>query len=150
MTPLQPAAGGTRPSVWHRLPVTELIAGGAILSLVAWAVIQWSGLAARPVSLGPLDPGRWFPGRGLLLADLPLVLMLLAGGIPLVGDLAAKLVTGSFGSDLLAGISIVTSVILGEYLAGVLVVLMLSGGEALERRAVSRAGDVLAALARLQ
>jgi len=37
---------------------------------------------------------------------------------------------------------------LGEYLAGVLVVLMLSGGAALESRAVSRAGDVLAALAR--
>jgi heavy metal translocating P-type ATPase len=74
--------------------------------------------------------------------------MLLIGGIPLVGDLLAKLVTGSFGSDLLAGISIVTSVILGEYLAGVLVVLMLSGGAALERRAVTRAGDVLAALAR--
>jgi heavy metal translocating P-type ATPase len=83
-----------------------------------------------------------------VLADLPLVLMLLIGGIPLVGDLLAKLVTGSFGSDLLAGISIVTSVILGEYLAGVLVVLMLSGGAALERRAVTRAGDVLAALAR--
>jgi P-type E1-E2 ATPase len=44
--------------------------------------------------------------------------------------------------------SIITSVLLGEYLAGVLVVLMLSGGEALESRAVSRAGDVLAALAR--
>jgi heavy metal translocating P-type ATPase len=148
MTALQPAAGATRPSVWHRLPVTDLIAAGAILSLVAWAVIQWSGLATRPVSLGPLDPGRFFPGRGLVLADLPLVLMLLAGGIPLVGDLLAKLVTGTFGSDLLAGISIVTSIVLGEYLAGVLVVLMLSGGEALERRAVSRAGDVLAALAR--
>jgi heavy metal translocating P-type ATPase len=74
--------------------------------------------------------------------------MLIAGGIPLVGDLLVKLVTGRFGSDLLAGIAIVTSVILGEYVAGVLVILMLSGGGALERRAVSRAGDVLAALAR--
>jgi len=133
---------------WRRLPVNELIAGGAVAALVAWALIQWSGVGTRPVSLGPLDPGRLFPGRGLVLADLPLVLMLLIGGIPLVGDLLAKLVTGRFGSDLLAGISIVTSVILGEYLAGVLVVLMLSGGEALERRAVTRAGDVLAALAR--
>jgi len=133
---------------WRRLPVNELIAGGAVAALVAWALIQWSGVGTQPVSLGPLDPGRLFPGRGLVLADLPLVLMLLIGGIPLVGDLLAKLVTGRFGSDLLAGISIVTSVILGEYLAGVLVVLMLSGGEALERRAVTRAGDVLAALAR--
>ncbi|MFM8733982.1 MAG: heavy metal translocating P-type ATPase [Pirellulales bacterium] len=74
--------------------------------------------------------------------------MLLLGGLPLVWDLLCKLLRGTFGSDLLAGISIVTSVLLGEYVAGVLVVLMLSGGAALERRAVSRAGDVLEALAR--
>jgi len=129
-------------------PVTETIAVGAILALVAWGVLTVSGLGSRPVSLGPVDPANWFPSRGLTVADLPLVVMLVLGGIPLVWDLLAKLFAGTFGSDLLAGISIVTSVILGEYLAGVLVVLMLSGGEALESRAVSRAGDVLAALAR--
>ncbi|HEY2585477.1 MAG TPA: hypothetical protein VGI81_06930 [Tepidisphaeraceae bacterium] len=53
-----------------------------------------------------------------------------------------------FGSDLLAGISIVTSVLLGEYLAGALVVLMLSGGESLESFAVRSASSVLRALAR--
>jgi len=143
--PKPPRAG--RPQRWQ-LPVDELIAGGAILALVAWAVLAWSDRGATPVSLGPLDPGRWFAGRAITLAELPLVVMLITGGIPLVGDLLVKLLTGRFGSDLLAGISIVTSVILGEYVAGVLVVLMLSGGEALERRAVSRAGDVLAALAR--
>jgi len=111
-------------------------------------VLTWSGLGGRPVTLGPLDPARWFPGRGLTLAELPLVAMLLLGGIPLVWDLLTKLFAGTFSSDLLAGISIVMSILIGEYLAGVLVVLMLSGGEALEQRAVSRAGDVLAALAR--
>ena len=53
-----------------------------------------------------------------------------------------------FGSDLLAGISIVTAALLGEYLAGALVVLMLSGGGALESYAVRRASSVLRALAR--
>jgi heavy metal translocating P-type ATPase len=130
------------------LGINELIAIGAVVALVAWGVLTWSGHGSVPVSLGPIDPGRWFPGRSLTLADLPLVVMLLLGGVPLVWDLATKLLSGTFGSDLLAGISIVTSVLLGEYLAGVLVVLMLSGGEALESRAVSRAGDVLNALAR--
>ncbi|NBP89340.1 MAG: heavy metal translocating P-type ATPase, partial [Planctomycetia bacterium] len=74
--------------------------------------------------------------------------MLIIGGGLLVADLLSKLLKGSFGSDLLAGVAIVTSLLLGEYVAGVLVVLMLSGGEALESRAVSRAGDVLNALAR--
>jgi P-type E1-E2 ATPase len=47
-----------------------------------------------------------------------------------------------------AGISIVTSALPGEYLAGALVVLMLSGGEALEAYAVWSASSLLEALAR--
>ena len=132
----------------RRIPLDEAIAVGALVALAAWGAIMLLGQGAAPVDLGPLDPGRFFPGRGLRQADLPLVAALLLGGLPLVWGLLAKLASGTFGSDLLAGISIVTSILLGEYLAGVLVVLMLSGGEALESRAVSRAGDVLTALAR--
>lgn len=62
--------------------------------------------------------------------------------------LAVKAARREFGSDLLAGISIVVSVILGEYLAGTLVVLMLSGGNVLEGYAVRSASSVLDALAR--
>ena len=138
-------APAASPRTW---PVNEAIALAALAALAAWAVLTWSGHGAVPVPLGPLDPGRWFPGRGLTAAEIPLVLALALGGLPLVWGLASKLLAGTFGSDLLAGISIVTSILLGEYLAGVLVVLMLSGGEALESRAVSRAGDVLNALAR--
>ncbi len=117
------------------------------------AMAVWGGLLAVPVGsrlvpLGPLDPGGWFMERSLTVADLPLLALLLVGGSLLVADLLTKLLRGTFGSDLLAGMAIVTSLLLGEYLAGVLVVLMLSGGEALESRAVSRAGDVLNALAR--
>jgi heavy metal translocating P-type ATPase len=136
------------PSRSRLLGTNELIALGTLIALCAWGVLTWTGHGATPISLGPVDPSRWFPSRGLTLAEVPLVAMLLLGGVPLVWDLLAKLCAGTFGSDLLAGISIVTSVLLGEYLAGVLVVLMLSGGEALESRAVSRAGDVLNALAR--
>jgi heavy metal translocating P-type ATPase len=85
---------------------------------------------------------------GLSAVDWPLVGVLALGGVPLVLDLGWKAVRGKFGSDLLAGVSIVTSVLLGEYLAGSLVVLMLSGGAALEAFAVRRASSALAALAR--
>ena len=84
---------------------------------------------------------------GLPVADVPLVACLILGGLPLLADLVAKAVRGEFGSDLLAGLSIVTSAWLGEYLAGALVVLMLSGGEALEAYAIRGASSVLAALA---
>ena len=79
--------------------------------------------------------------------QIPLWIVLALGGIPLLYELLTKVVKLQFGSDLLAGISIVTAALLGEYLAGALVVLMLSGGEALESYAVRSASSVLRALA---
>ncbi|WP_165074485.1 heavy metal translocating P-type ATPase [Paludisphaera rhizosphaerae] len=76
------------------------------------------------------------------------LLVALACGIPLVLDLAGRLIRFEFSSDLLAALSIVTSVVLGEYLAGTIVVLMLSGGQALEAYAVRRASFALEALAK--
>jgi heavy metal translocating P-type ATPase len=80
--------------------------------------------------------------------QVPLIAALAFGGIPLVYELINNLLRREFGSDLLAGISIVTSVLLGEYLAGSIVVLMLSGGEALENYALRNASSVLRALAK--
>jgi heavy metal translocating P-type ATPase len=80
--------------------------------------------------------------------DYPLFVALALGGAPLLWELLLKLLKREFGSDLLAGISIVTSILLGEYLAGTLVVLMLSGGETLEAYAVRHASSVLQALAK--
>ena len=79
---------------------------------------------------------------------VPLLAALALGGGPLVYELLRKLMRREFGSDLLAGISIVTSILLGEYLAGAIVVLMLAGGEALENYALRSASSVLRALAR--
>jgi heavy metal translocating P-type ATPase len=82
------------------------------------------------------------------LVQLPLLAVLALGGIPLVYQLMLKLGQGDWGADLLAGLSIVTAVLLGEYLAGSLVVLMLSGGVVLESYAVRKASSVLGALAK--
>jgi heavy metal translocating P-type ATPase len=91
---------------------------------------------------------RWDSDVSPAATALPLYVVLAGGGVPLVLSLALKLVRREFGSDLLAGISIVTAVLLEEYLAGALVVLMLSGGETLEAYALGRASSVLQALAR--
>jgi heavy metal translocating P-type ATPase len=78
---------------------------------------------------------------------IPLWIALSFGGIPLVIELLLAMFRAEFGSDLLAGISIVTAILLGEYLAGSIVVLMLSGGAALESFAVKKASSVLDSLA---
>ena len=78
----------------------------------------------------------------------PLFLALVIGGIPILLSLGKKLWQREFGSDLLAGISIVASVAMGQYLVGSIIVLMLSGGTALEQFATRKASSVLDALAK--
>ena len=112
----------------------------------ALAMVALSGLAGHGLMVWLLDPRTSLgPVRA---ADLPLVATLLVGGLPLLWDLARRAVHQDFGSDWLAGLSILTAVLLGELLAGALVVLMLSGGQALEAYAVGRASSALQALAR--
>ncbi|MBX3171981.1 MAG: cadmium-translocating P-type ATPase [Candidatus Eremiobacteraeota bacterium] len=105
---------------------------------LAIALLAAAGLAVHGLL-------RWFdqPWHGF-----PLQAVVVLGGLPLLWDLLRKASRGQFGSDLLAGISIITSVCLDQWLAGAVVVLMLSGGEALEDYAVGRASSVLEALAK--
>ena len=126
--PTTPPANTTRPGL-AQTGVASLAVVAVVAHLVWRAVADSSTSAVRP-------------------ADIPLLVALVAGGGFLVFGLLAKLFRGEFGSDLLAGLSIVTAAALGEYLAGTLVVLMLSGGEALEAYAVRRASSALSALAR--
>ncbi len=120
----------------------------------------WMRSAEGPIALGALvaiavhlalrfSPAALVPAFGAVARrDLPLLAALVLGGAPLVWKLLRLAARGEFGSDLLAGISIVTALALDEYLAGTLVVLMLSGGQTLEAYAVRSASSVLAALAR--
>ena len=113
---------------WHRK--TTAIAVLSLLAIASHLVLR-AGLHAAPGT-----------------SRIPLLLTLALGGLPLLYDLLRKLLKREFGSDLLGGISILTSVWLGEYLAGSIIVLMLAGGEALESYALRSASSVLAALAK--
>jgi heavy metal translocating P-type ATPase len=53
---------------------------------------------------------------------------------------------GRFAADIVAMLAILTAVVLGQYFAGVVIALMQSGGEALERYAMGRASSSLEAL----
>jgi heavy metal translocating P-type ATPase len=108
---------------------------GATETWIAFASL--SGIALYLVLRFLLhEPSQW-----------PLIAVLVAG-TPLLFDLLKKLAAFDVGADALAGISIITSAILGEYLAGAIIVLMLAGGTALELHAMRRASAVLSALAR--
>jgi heavy metal translocating P-type ATPase len=86
-------------------------------------------------AFGAADAVRWlFSGFGLVAALIASV------------GMVRQLFAGSFGVDLLAIIAIVATVLVGEYVATLLIVLMLSGGAALEDFAAGRAARELDAL----
>jgi len=70
----------------------------------------------------------------------------IASAVPLVYGMYQDIKTGKYGIDILAATAIITSVILKEYWAGIIIVLMLTGGEALEDYAERRARLELDAL----
>ena len=106
-----------------------------MIAVVAAVAIVVHLLLRYAFKLGPMDL-------------LPLYAALVAGGVPLVAVLLRQVLRRQFGSDLLAGFSIVTGVLLHEYLVACIVVLMLSGGSALEQYATARASSALRSLAR--
>jgi heavy metal translocating P-type ATPase len=71
---------------------------------------------------------------------------LLIGGAPIVWQTLKGMLKGHFASDIVALLAIITAVIMNEAFAGAVVVLMQSGGEALEAYGLRRASSSLANL----
>lgn len=71
---------------------------------------------------------------------------IIIGIIPLVWKILKDIFRGHFGIDIIAIIAIIASFAMGQYLAGNIVLLMLSGGEALEAYALKRARRELSSL----
>ena len=79
-------------------------------------------------------------------SDQIFLVTLVVGGVPLVVQTMSGLLRGRFAADVVAMLAIVTAFVLGQYFAGVVIVLMQSGGEALEAYAMGRASQSLEAL----
>ncbi len=79
-------------------------------------------------------------------AQIILSMVAIANVIPIVVDMLREIRSGTYGVDLLAATAITTAVIFGEYWAGMIILVMLLGGEALENYAANRAKTELNAL----
>ena len=75
-----------------------------------------------------------------------LLYMLCIGALPLWYELIQEMRKGSFGVDIIAGVAIIATGLTGQYLAGCVVLLMLSGGQILELFAMNRAKKELESL----
>ena len=98
--------------------------------------------AALGLSLGLLGHGLGRPAAG----DAVWLGTLVVCGLPLVGRTVAGMVRGRFAADIVASLAIVAALLVDQYFAGAVIVLMQSGGEALERYAMRRASSSLDAL----
>src|ERR1035438_9937788 len=81
-------------------------------------------------------------------ANLILLIAIAVSSIPLCIELFGEVLKRNFSVDTLAVLSIATALILRQYWVAAIVILMLSGGKALEEFAVRRASSVLGALAK--
>ncbi len=79
-------------------------------------------------------------------AHVVLAVSMLGNILPLLWGMVQDIRGGTYGVDILAATAIIGSVLLHEYWAGIVIVLMLTGGEALEDYAGHRAKAELTAL----
>jgi heavy metal translocating P-type ATPase len=112
--------------------------------------VQPQGNAASKPSTLPSSPlfaivGIILGGVEQIVFHLPMfahafwTIFLIGAGFPVVWRTLRSARHGNYATDLVASLSIVTAAIIGQPLAGLVIVLMQTGGEALERFAERRA-----------
>jgi heavy metal translocating P-type ATPase len=111
-----------------------------------WQIVKHSPIPFGTMVLLAGGLLLWLAGHADLTHWLLLAAVLL-GGLPLVWNTMQQFLRQEFSVDIIALLAIIGSLFLGQYLAGALIVLMLSGGEALEAYALRRARSSLSALA---
>jgi heavy metal translocating P-type ATPase len=111
-----------------------------------WLLIKRYPIPCGSLLLMAVSFVLWLAGHSDL-ADWALLAVVLLGGLPLLWETIWQLLHKEFSIDVIAVLAISGSFLLGQYLAGALIVLMLSGGEALEAYALRRARSSLSALA---
>jgi heavy metal translocating P-type ATPase len=94
------------------------------------------GVVALGLLATPIAPAvRWIVTGYVVLAAIPLVV-----------SMVRQAIKGEWGLDLLALVAIGSTLVVGEFWASIIIVLMLTGGEALEDFAASRAKRDLSSL----
>ncbi len=100
----------------------------------------WGALLTGALSLGFYLYGNQD------VSNLILKYGLLVFSIPLWYEILRDIFRGKFGVDLIAGVALASTFIFGAYLPGVIVLIMLSGGETLEAYAMHKARRELSLL----
>ena len=104
-----------------------------LVPLIVTLAFLFSGLAATWLGTAAVARQLWMAG-------------VVIAGAPLVFRTIRSIAHGRLATDVVASLSIVGAIVLGQPLAGLVIVLMQTGGEALERFAEGRASAAVRAL----
>lgn len=117
--------------------ILDLRSGGVrtILSFFKIPIFVFVGLVVYGVFLRLVSFGDWFA-----------ITVIAIGSFDLFVEIAESLVKKQFALDYIAIMAILVSILTGEYLVGLVIVLMLSGGTTLEKYGLARAKQSLTAL----
>lgn len=107
-------------------PVEYAIGIASLISIIAWVILRTQGMEDLAMEIFRV--------------------LLIIGSIPVFIEIIGAIRKGQFGADIIALLAIITSYVMNQYLAGIFIVLMLSGGRALENFALSRAKKELTSL----
>ena len=109
-------------------------------SMLRVALVPGAALAVMSLGAALKLWSAWGGGANIgVAADRVLFIGLLVTGTPVVWTTVSQALHGMFATDLVASLSVVGAIALGEPIAGLVIVLMQSGGEALDRIAEGRA-----------
>src|SRR6185295_2013452 len=128
-------APGARPSPSWSMPTRRIPRPARTLRAEGPRVRVAPAAAAAAIAVGTVAA----LAGATALADAIWAAAVAALLLVLVGQVAAKLAVGRVGVDAIALLAMGGALVLGEYLAGAVIALMLSGGDALEAAAARTA-----------
>ncbi len=120
----------------------------AVASRIGWLGSRWRAAALPAAAIIAIVAGliaRLWPAGGPWSQRIRLAGLVLTGA-PVVWRSLREMFRGQFATDLVAMLAIIGAVALAQPFAGLVIVLMQSGGEALERFAEGRASAAVRAL----
>jgi heavy metal translocating P-type ATPase len=118
---------------WVRRHLDSKFHAGIVVYVLAAMLASWSASLLYPDQE---------------IRNVVLLVAVIVSSLPLCFELVYQLTRGNFGVDILAFLAILGAVLLHQYWVAAIVILMLSGGKALEEYATRRASSVLRALAK--
>ncbi len=119
-----------------------------LLSLISKWQISLVGLSILMIIIHLFLKAMAYPPlSGVQVENIPLLFVIFGGGAPLLRLILLKIIKKDFGADILAALALISAVLLDQYLAATLIILMLASGQALESYALRKASSVLKDLA---